>query len=274
MIVDLNKCIGCKLCKEDCIVNDIEIIDNKSYIKNEACIKCGHCIAICPVNAISSDDEKDYDMIDVKEYSKDEFDISPDNLMNFMKFRRSTRLFLEKQIEEEKIQKIIEAGRFTQTGSNMQDVSYIIVKNKINELRKLTLETLNELADKILQTQDSPKHFLQYANMWKSMYNNFLENPNGEDKLFFKAPLIIIVKSNNIVNGALASAKMELMTHSLGLGTYFSGFLEKACDVNPKIKEFLNIKDDEKICTCMVIGYPKIKYKRTIPRKPVSLTII
>lgn len=58
MIVDRDKCIGCTLCKQDCIVSDIEMIDGKSYIKNETCINCGHCIAICPVKAVSSDDEE------------------------------------------------------------------------------------------------------------------------------------------------------------------------------------------------------------------------
>ena len=30
MIVDRDKCIGCTLCKQDCIVSDIEMIDKKA----------------------------------------------------------------------------------------------------------------------------------------------------------------------------------------------------------------------------------------------------
>ena len=33
MIVDRDKCIGCTLCKQDCIVSDIEMIDKKSEHK-------------------------------------------------------------------------------------------------------------------------------------------------------------------------------------------------------------------------------------------------
>ena len=271
MIVNRDKCIGCTLCKQDCIVNDIEMIDGKSYIKNEVCIKCGHCIAICPVKAISSDDEKEYSMDEVIEYNKEDFDIDPEKLMNFMKFRRSVRLFKEDDVEEEKIQKIIEAGKFTQTGSNTQDVSYVIVKDKLQEVRKIVLETLNAMSDKMISDENTSKQFIVYAYMWKQMYKDFLENPDDQDRLFFKAPLLMAVKANRILNGALAASKMELMVNALGLGTYFSGFLERALSVNPKIGELLQIGQGEEFVACMLIGYPRVKYKRTVPRKDAKV---
>lgn len=271
MIVNTDKCIGCTLCKQDCIVSDIEMINGKSHIKNESCIKCGHCIAICPVKAVSSNDEKEYSMDEVMEYNKESFDIDPENLMNFMKFRRSVRLFKKDDIEEEKIQKIIEVGKFTQTGGNTQDVSYVIVKDKLQEVRQIVLETLNEMSDKMISDENTPKQLIIYAHMWKQMYKNFLENPDGEDRLFFKAPLLIVIKANRVVNGALAAAKMELMTDALGLGTYFSGFLERALSVNPKIRGLLQIEQGEEFVACMLIGYPRVKYKRTVPRKDVKV---
>jgi len=271
MIVNTDKCIRCTLCKQDCIVSDIEVINEKSHIKNESCIKCGHCIAICPVKAVSSNDEGEYSMDEVMEYNKESFDIDPENLMNFMKFRRSVRLFKKDDIEEEKIQKIIEVGKFTQTGGNTQDVSYVIVKDKLQEVRQIVLETLNEMSDKMISGENTLKQLITYAHMWKQMYKNFLENPDGEDRLFFKAPLLIVIKANRVVNGALAAAKMELMINALGLGTYFSGFLERALSVNPKIRGLLQIEQGEEFVACMLIGYPRVKYKRTVPRKDVKV---
>lgn len=268
MLVDNEKCIGCTLCTQDCIVSDIEMRNGKAFIKNESCISCGHCIAICPKNAVSTNH---YDMNEVKEFDKDTFSITPENLMNFIKFRRSTRLFKNKEVENEKLEKILEAGRFTQTGSNMQDVSYVVVKDKLQELRKLVLETLNDLGNKLLTDASTADYIKNYARMWIKMYNDFLENPNGEDKLFFKAPALIIVKSPSYVNGSLASSNMELMVNALGLGTYFSGFLARAAVANPKINEFLGLKEGENLVTCMVIGYPRVTYKRTVPRKEISV---
>ncbi len=271
MLVNTDKCIGCTLCKQDCIANDITMIDGKSHIKNETCIKCGHCIAICPVKAISCDDEKEYSMNEVKEYNDKDFLVDSDVLMNFMKFRRSVRLFSKKDVEEEKIDKIIEAGKFTQTGLNAQDVSYVVVKDKMLELRQIVLETLNRQADYLLSDEATPVQVRNYANMWKDMYRKFIENPDGEDRLFFKAPSLIIVKSKNVINGALSASKMELMVNALGLGTYFSGFLAHAAKSNPEINKFLQIEDGEELVACMVIGYPKVQYKRTVPRKDVNV---
>ncbi|MGL5646212.1 MAG: nitroreductase family protein, partial [Clostridium sp.] len=74
------------------------------------------------------------------------------------------------------------------------------------------------------------------------------------------------------IDGGLAAAKMELMIDALGLGTYFSGFLERAIAMNPKLKEFLGINEKEELVGCMVVGYPRVKYKRTVPRKEVKVT--
>jgi len=132
MKVDPKKCIGCTKCIDDCLVNDIIMVEEKAQIKNENCFKCGHCIAICPVNAVST---SEYNMSEVKEYNEEEFSIPADNLLNFIKFRRTIRQFKEKDVEENKIMKIIEAGRYTPTGSNQQDVSFTVVKDKMDEFR-------------------------------------------------------------------------------------------------------------------------------------------
>lgn len=267
MNVDLEKCIGCTRCVKDCIVSDIEMVNGKAHIKNETCIKCGHCIAVCPKDAVSTDE---YNMDEVKEYNKESFDIESENLLNFIKFRRSVRNFKKQDVENEKLLKIIEAGRFTQTGSNMQDVSYIVVKDNLQELRKLVLETLNANAAALLADKSMDRYH-KYAHMWMGMYKNFLENPDGEDKLFFHAPALILTVAESPVNGALASSNMELMTNALGLGTYFSGFLLRAAQTNPKIGEFLGVKEGKCLVTCMVIGYPNIKYFRTTPRKEAEI---
>lgn len=269
MFVDNNKCIGCSLCIKDCIVSDIKLVDGKAQMENIACIKCGHCIAICPKEAVSMDT---YDMNEVKEYNKEDFDIDADNLLNFIKFRRSTRHFKNKEVENEKIEKIIEAGRFTQTGSNMQNVSYVVVKENLQELRKIVLETLNTQGIEIINNPAMPDQYKRYANMWIKMYNDFIENPNREDKLFFKAPTVILTVSPSEVNASLAASNMELMVNALGLGTFFSGFLMRAATTNPLIPKMLGLSEEDKLVNCMVIGYPSVNYKRTVPREKANIS--
>lgn len=269
MKVDTEKCIGCGQCVKDCFPMDIEIVEGKAKINNKVCIKCGHCIAVCPKDAVSTDE---YNMEDVKDYNKENFSINPDTLLNFIKFRRTVRQFKNKEVEEEKIIKIIESGRFTQTGSNMQDVSYIVVKEELEKLKNLTFETLKNMGEYVLNNRTPETRIYRiYGKMWIEMYEEYKKNPKN-DKIFFNAPVIIVVTANSQVDGALASSNMELMADALGLGTFFSGFFVRAAQENKDIVDFLGVKRRKEIVTCMILGYPDVKYLRTVPRKEVDIS--
>ena len=138
---------------------------------------------------------------------------------------------------------------------------------------------LTKLFDSTLKALIGPKGSLTRnyefkVSDFRFFLNVYIENPDGPDQLFFKAPLLIIVKAQNEIDGGLASAKMELMIDALGLGTYFSSFYERAAAMNPKIGEMIGLKEGEKIISCMVIGYPRVEYKRTVPRKEARITRI
>lgn len=268
--VDSEKCIGCGQCVKDCFPADIKIIDGKAQIRNITCMKCGHCIAVCPKAAVATDD---FSMSEVKAYNNEEFSVDADNLLNFIKFRRTVRQFKDKDVENEKLIKIIEAGRFTQTGSNRQDVSYIVVKDGLQNLKALAFESLKELGEEMLANlTPETMHFAGYAKMWLKMYEAYKENPSQNDKLFFNAPAVVIVTANSEVNGALASSNMELMTNALSLGTFFSGFFVMAAQRSKEIMDLLQVSEGKRIVTCMVIGYPKVKYSRTVPRKQADIS--
>lgn len=270
--INKNKCIACKQCIKDCPVSVISLKEGKADINNDGCIKCSHCIAICPVEAVSTDD---YNMDEVIPYNKDTFSVDADNLLNFIKFRRSVRRFKNKEVEKEKIVKIIDAGRFTQTSTNSQDVSYVVVSEKLGELRDLAYESLKEKGEAILANLTPETEYLKrYANMWVSGYNKYKEDPANNDRLFFNAPLAIFVISPTPINGGLASSNMELMVDALGLGTFFSGFLLRAAQGNKEILDLLGLEDSKQIISCLVIGYPDVKYQRTVPRKDANITWI
>ena len=270
MLVNDEKCIGCGLCAKDCLLDCIKVKEGKAKIRNLTCFKCGHCIAVCPKNAVYSDE---YNMDEVKEYNKDNFSISSENLLNFIKFRRTTRQFnISKEVEFEKIQKIIEAGRYTPTASNAQDVSYIVVKENIEKLKVLTLETLNRLGENILKSDNSEyKIYKAYAKMWIKMYNDYKSDKESGDKLLFNSKSLIFILSDSNVNASLASSSMELMANTLGIGALYSGFLVFAAKNSTEIKDLLGILDSNKIVTCMILGYPSVKYLRTVPRNTANI---
>ena len=100
----------------------------------------------------------------------------------------------------------------------------------------------------------------------------FKENSNSRDKLFFNAPVVIVISANSVVNGSLASANMELIANALDLGVLFSGFTVRGAQDNQTIRDFLEIKENKEVVTTLVIGHPDVKYFRTVPRKKADVT--
>lgn len=269
IIIDQNKCISCGLCVKDCFPMDIVMKEGRVAVRHETCIKCGHCIAVCPNNAVSIDE---YPMEEVKEYNEEEFRLNADNLLNFIKYRRTIRQYQDKRVDRNDLLKIMEAGRFTQTGSNQQDVTYIVVEENLNELKELVYTNLKHMGERMLsQIPESEVQQRRYPSMWVKMFDAYKENPVKNDKLFFNAPSIIIVTATSELNGGLASSNMELMTNALGLGTFFSGFFVFAAKNSLEIREYLKIKEPKQIVSCMVIGHPAVVYKRTVPRKKAEI---
>ena len=263
--VNRDICIACKQCIKDCPTKVITLEEGKAEIHNDwGCIKCGHCLAICPVFAISTDD---YDMGEVIPYEKEKFEVDPDQLLRFIKFRRSVRRFKDKPVEKEKIEQIIEAGRFTQTSTNNQDVSYIVIQDQIDEVRRMALDTLKKRGEEMLANMTPETEYLRrYAKAWIRMHELYYGDAK-KDRLFFHAPAVILVTTPTPLNGGLASSNMELMIDALGLGTFFSGFFITALQNNQKLKDYLGITEKNPVVSCIVLGYPDVKYQRSVPRK-------
>lgn len=265
ILIDKEKCISCGLCVKDCISTNIEMEKDKAKIKRDTCFLCGHCVAICPQKAIAMEE---YPMEDVKEYNHEDFRIEPERLLNFIKFRRSIRQFNTKPVEDEKLLKIIEAGRFTPTGSNKQDISYVVVRDKLPEVRRLAVATLGAA---FLQMSDQNPMYKGLAQRWDNMLESDKEQPGKNDSLFYNAPVAIMLVSESMTDAALAASNMELMAVALGLGVFYCGFFVRAARGNGAINNILGLSEKQEIKVCLVLGNPEVKYSRTAPRKPATI---
>lgn len=269
--INLDKCVGCGMCESDCLVNAIRVKEDKAKVKNILCINCGHCMAICPTDAIEM---QGFDKNEVLEFNHENFDLEPEKLLNFIKFRRSIRSYKDIEVEEEKIKNIVEAGRYTPTGGNRQPIRYILVKEKLKEVKELAIEGLYNLA---LNTDDEDYVRSIYKNTFKRMHKRYKEE--GYDSLFYDAPLLMVVVGDTslggsvYVDGGLAASNMELMAYSQGLGMCYNGFFVMASNVEPKLKELLGMNDNEAVITSFILGYPSVKYKRTVNRNSAKFEI-
>lgn len=54
----------------------------------------------------------------------------------------------------------------------------------------------------------------------------------------------------------------------------FSDYFTKAANNSPKIKKKLGITKGKKVITTLVLGYPKVKYQRSVQREEVDVTYL
>ena len=194
--------------------------NNKIMHHNKRCIKCGHCYTICPQGAINM---TNYDCTNEEIIPMTNFD--SDMLLNAIKSRRTIRKFKIQPVESEKIYKILEAGRYSPTGANSQNISYTILGSKQKEAEEICVNLFRK------------------GKKIGSPLNSFLKRIDIDDDFFFKgALLVIVVFAKNGIDGGLASSYMEIMAESLGLGVLYSGFFVMCTKISRKLKNLLDLK--------------------------------
>ena len=251
--INVNKdtCITCHACEKDCPMHNIMIQDNVAVVKDQDCMKCGHCEAICPNHAITIDGYQD-DVIDVVNQCVD-----ADVLLHAIKQRRSIRQFQTTSISRKEIEQILEAGRYTPTAQNKQEVSYIVLQREIKEIEQIAIQLFRKLWP------------------FASLYNKAAKHMELDDHFFFKnAPLVILVVAKGSfakVDGSLASSNMALVAEALGLGVLYSGLFTMAIKFSRKLRKKLSLQRSENVVMTMVIGRPSVRYHKSVHRKPIQV---
>ena len=270
--IDQNKCIKCGSCIKDCFNNNIYKDENGTVtVKSDKCILCGHCVAVCPKDAVSIDN---YPADNIEEIAEEKRTVEAKNLLNLMRFSRTVRQFKDKAIEKDKLDMLIAAAYSTPTAGNRQTNVYAVVTKGIDELRTLCAKSLKGMSDDVKANPDNYSKIVKiYAQKWGGIYKDVCENGAEKDGLFFHAPLVFVIGTHpdQALDAGLVAARVEMMADALGLGVLHSGFFVRASSGSAKIKEFLGFNDKTAIKSCLVIGYPAVKYVRTVPRKPVDV---
>lgn len=247
--VNSKKCIGCGICTKTCVAHNIEIKNGKATIVLETCLECGQCQAVCPKEAICISGYKSEPVL-----KKKEIRLSPDEILDVIRFRRTIRQFQNKEIPHEIIKQILEAGRLTHTAKNRQDVCYVVLDKE-----KTSVE---QRAVKIF------KRVKPFANLCSPLARR---TKIDEHFFFFKAPIVIVIIAENKTNGILAAQNMEFVAEANGLGVLFSGFFTSVANISWKIKRILGITRGQKVAATLVLGYPKVTFLRSTQREELKV---
>ncbi|MFC1780639.1 nitroreductase family protein [Planctomycetota bacterium] len=158
-------------------------------------------------------------------------------LLEVIKKRYSCRSYLEKDIEQEKLDEIFEAARLAPSAKNLQDWRFVVV------------------TDKVIKAE--------------------LATATNRPPLFSKAGAIIVACSNNDyvmkcgqaigpIDVSIALEHISLQATELDLATCWIGSFD-----TQKVKEVLGIPVDINIIELMALGYPSEEGKQN-KREPLE----
>ena len=258
--INEESCTGCKLCEMVCIRDNIKILDKKAVeVDNGDCFDCGHCLAVCPSNSISLksfENQKNR----VVEYNSGFIPVSCDDYLNLLKERRSIRWFKKKKIDRKTFDKLFEAAYYSPSAQNSQDVEFVVLDEKLDEFMHLVYEIISVEEDEFFRI----KQFGEYLRG----EGNYKNHP-----LLWEGHQMILAFSGNPANAIIAATRMELMAYTLGLGGFYSLFTLKSDEIDhDRLMEFFPQIDSAKhMCSAFVIGYPRVKYRRTVPHNEVNV---
>jgi len=277
-----DKCTGCGLCASVCLV--LEKRNTQVFVaRPEICIGCGHCGSICPSNAIVAPS------VEPRRLTDDDLALTPSaaSLQFLLRSRRSVRRYKRKPVSRKDINKILEAGRYTPTGTNTQGIEYIVITDpdKIERLRKMTMPAVTRLFGIALRVASVPvfsSYLLgaQAANNFKNIYAPMIKaiheyTTRGDDRLFYNAPAIVLVHGEKMDDMAFSCSaalfSCYLMAHTLGIGCCLNGFLVLAANRDPKVKKWLGIPRIHKCHAAMTLGYQDVAYNHLVKRNPVNV---
>ena len=174
-----------------------------------------------------------------------------ENTLDLIKSRRSTRKYKTEAVPEEKLEQIVEAGRFAPSGGNCQSTHFIVVKNK-----EILIELANMVQQEFAKMEITP-------GLYKSIVNSVNLSKKGNYVFHYDAPVLIITANqkdygNNIADCACALENMMLMANALDLGSCWINQL-KWLNENAVILEYmkkLGMDESERVYGALAVGYP------------------
>jgi len=285
IIVKADLCSKCGMCVQEC-PGKLFIQVSKDSVPEahdlEFCNSCGHCAAICPGEAIihSGFPQDHIQPVNQKNLPSQEV------VLELLRSRRSTRVFQDRIVEKQQIERIIDAARFAPTAHNTQTTGYIVVQNK-KILEEMVRATTNLISGSVAQARNPLMKPLISMSLGKQSDSLFKSIPqlkrliaavkSGTDRILRNAPALIIFHADERsamadINAQLAIQNAALMAYSLGLGTFYTGYLLIACQRDKSIRRLINLPENHKVYGGLAIGYPKFQFKKWIERKAPEIS--
>lgn len=267
--VDREKCNRDGLCVEECPARVIRLSPEDDVPVPQAdfkeyCIACGHCVAVCPTEALRLEWFEPGQCPPVNR----ELQLTREQAEQFLRGRRSIRSFKEKIVERAKLEKLLEIACYAPSAKNNQPWHWTVVERP-DEVRRLAALVVEWMRGVIAE---KPKvaaalSFTRVVAAWDS----------GFERVCRGAPHLMVVHADKnygfgAEDTALALSYLELYAPLLGLGSCWAGYFYSAVNAYPPLFDALKLPARHKAFGALMVGYPRFRYQRLVPRKPPKVT--
>lgn len=176
------------------------------------------------------------------------------NIIDGINSRRSVRAYLDKEVSNDTIEKLILLSTKAATGSNLQPWGFVVIQGK-EEIQALSDYTKKYLLDNHEKYDFLQKYFSLLSDSTFSVFNN--------------ANTLILIYGNNlspwyVYDCTLAASNIMLAAHSMDIGTCWIGFAQDTLNTK-EFKEKYNVPENYELVCPMSIGY--MKSKQGLPQR-------
>lgn len=291
-VISREKCTLCGRCVELCRRRVLTLTDEGIARTGEECMLCAHCYAVCPAEAVSFEGllrSPRFSTFRYRERMLHPGEPPAEEVINLLRSRRSTRMYVQHDISEELISDCIEGAVTAPSGSNWQLWNFTVVngRQKVRQLarqiggfyRKINRLAANPLVRYLTLPFMGTKLLRYYRDHYSQVEWALSEAKKGVDLLFHDAPAVVILHgplegSTPVEDAQYAALSLVLTAHSLGLGTCFIGYATETLNRSSSVKEWCNIPGNHRIHAVITMGYPAVKFLRPALRKHYNIQFI
>ena len=163
-------------------------------------------------------------------------------------------------MDKETFDNLFEACYYSPSAQNAQDVEFVVLDEKLDDFMHLVYDIIKVEEDEFFRI----KQFGEYLRG----EGNYKNHP-----LLWEGSQMILSFSKSQANALIANTRLELLAYTMGLGGFYSLFTLKADEIDhDRLMEFFPEIDSSKhMYSAFIIGYPRVKYRRTVPHKKIDV---
>lgn len=261
--VDTNRCLRCGLCAKCCPACIISMgADGPECIFERGCMACGHCVAVCPVAALDNKLAPLSGQTPVTEPN-----LPAKTAFAFLRARRSVRVFKDEAPTEAEIADMLNVARYAPTAGNSQDLTYIVIRDR-EKIRAIADAVADWMELEVANATENKRYFQAVLHAYRE---------RGQDIIARDAPCLVFAVTRRLNITGISNAEeswsyASLYAPSIGLGTTVAGFIQSCGSAGYEpLRELVGVDSKKKIVGALMVGYPRVKFKRMPERQKLRV---